>query len=483
MGKYIITNNIYRRLACKSWYNKIPDYFWKSTYLKIRFISNALRAQKPSYYLYSKNLKPFWRGLFALSIPNQAWLKEPYRSRYPSHPAQPPLQPVRYALSISLSNDARIRPYRNNVSFTPQWSIPISYRSAILSKPNGFKAFSFTHKSTGFARSISVARPPKKPIYPEAGFTQASHIRFGLNRINCLWQTSGSQNRLQPAQTRQAFLSSCHLFRGPYQRLLACYFSPRQYLSWERCFRSYKKLFSQTPIWYPFSSFTRRRWLLRPSTHRIPRREKYRLRHYSQTNPAFTTQALNNSFQKHKSTLASGQFFLPAYGLAKTAQIYCYAQTPARKPLRTGSVNIISTGRLGISYISNKFASAPRKHLAFLSRPRRYRTYNSPAQARLSFGKNTNQEFYRQRNPFSSLAPSLQSHQLVQKALSSGRIPINNFRHFAQPVAYSPGPVSLYRQSSDIETARELFIPRSIRICAKEHSANAYLKEQVYFNY
>lgn len=438
---------------------------------KGRVTQHAQRHKKFASFLRRNKSYPLW-----WSFPNplvlqktQNQMDSPKLCETP--PAQQPLHTSRANPKHYLHNNSWACQDKFNKNTTIQWpiskyywteEIPSCYHLATLPSPIATKSSWANHISSRFLsqEDASISQTNYSP-----------HSELRLKRPNCLRQKNRkSKSRLQSAQTWSCFISSPNLSRRTYSRQHSRPTPSRRhdYPESNHKHRVSKKLSLKIAQANLLNPRPWRWWVLQRTIHRILRRQKHWLCNCStdhQSNQAFTTQPEVSKFQKAS---GGGRILLSTndscpYQVEETTSLCC--NSPANIRRTYSATNTFQTWQIYVSGICYQPISKAGEYLAILQLPSHYRKYYQRTKTGFCSKQNTSQKVSSESNLFPFAPFLLQYHQLVQKTLSSQRIPACNFGNHPHRFISTTSKVSKIRQQKHSQDAQWLHLPEFIQTC------------------
>ena len=190
-----------------------------STYLLVRFITDAPRTQKSRYFVHREKSYTFRWSISYFSLPSLHQVQDCVIQVAFLDPTQQSLLNYRKHFGCDVSEYARDWSYRNDRSSQTQRSVSISCWSSCISGSN----YSTTILATPFTRWSNEASLCTFTIFKddvtEASSSQEHDSRYGLHRSDSLWKTGACSCWIQSDQTWTSVISSALMLRWHHQRL------------------------------------------------------------------------------------------------------------------------------------------------------------------------------------------------------------------------------------------------------------------------
>src|SRR5258708_2441303 len=304
------------------------------------FVSDAQRAPKNPSFIRGFNPHPLRRNAAVSTVLSKTRFEAPVPAL---HSLAPPGQ------FLPRCRASSVPALQHGCWAQADFRYPHLGVQPIFSTPSRADALSIRHDPQGFPARFASRRteridpPPRPTAAKNASASQGFHAFHpgpGLDRSSLIWlDDSGSTNRLQPAQTLSAFLSSAGLLRRPYPGQsswsapagkLSCRGGSRSVLS--ALPRQTSCLYASQKNLGPASG--RRRFLQWPF-HPISRRFPDQLCHCGQADSSFEGPGhpASLSHLPPTSILAGRGAFLSSHGVDFASSIYSHppAQTLPRR--------------------------------------------------------------------------------------------------------------------------------------------------------
>lgn len=345
-------------------------------------------------------------------------------------------------------------------------NLPQSYYNKTLSTQTFTKGYSPNCQSAQFATTEIV-------FYPF--YSNQCNIRYRPNSNYRLWQARAHQNWLQSPQTGKTLLLPVSLFRIQPPGILAGKPALGEYRS-SKISQTYpKRMYSQITETRKKNSYPSRLTLLRPQIHRILRREKNWLHHRSNNNQANTRDNSSTKISSLQKRLGNSRIYLSATWLENSPSFCCSAKASARKPRRSVSTESLCNKRIRLQNYCNQSQIKTQTHLEFpQSKSKELRIKYQRAKEQLSINKNSNPELHSKYCLSSTAFVCLQYCQLVQAAMSTQGIPLQNITN------YSPRFINNTSQISQIWRQKYTKVPYWLPI--SKFALSNYGKDQEYGN-
>ncbi len=383
-----------------------------STYLLVRFILDAPRAQKSPHFLHWKKYYARWWSISCFSIPSPHKIQELVVQYLFPTSAQQSLYHRRKCSCLDLSRHARHRSHRNNSSPQTQWSVSLSGRPSSISRPNNTtQIFNTTLRDRPFSIAFSSFSIIEDNV-TEASFTQENDSRYGLNCFDSLWKTGAGSCRIQSDQTWTSIISSALMLRRHRQRLYPCGTSSRQRVYISRNDRLARCIICQNTTDRKTCFYPCRQRVLRSRDYR-----EYRVRafahvcHCGKTNQSDQETAFISTVSQSNARDPDSRSFLSTQQLETTLPVCYHSTTDTRRSDRT--TFSVFYGQIQLPSHCDQYETQASQYLALLQWPCCDRAYYQRTQKRLSVSKDSNKTFCSERIIFSHPLVFIQSCELV----------------------------------------------------------------------
>src|SRR3989338_3882716 len=388
------------------------------TYFLIRLSSDGkTQPQKPQNIFYQQKRYAFCRTAFTTKILSENPTSFLAVSLCFLSATEQPLQYHRRDVGVSLSNLSGDWTDRSKLSFKTERCVPLSYRPSRLSQSDNIATFPVTDGPVSTIEAQKATRQTALGYDSETSSAYADYLRLGLNRPYSLWQTGDGSHRIQSRKTRQTIVSSTPLFQRRHQGLLA-WATPSRRCSYRyRNNRTPYRFFCQIASLGKERNYQGRQGFLRPQDHRVSGIQETLFCHCGEayiTHQKKTIRpALPKIFIRHRGR----RIHVSAKQLEKRVSIYRDTTSNTGRPYRR-TYSFLNR-QIQLSDHRNKHATHSSQHMEVLQWPSLGRTYYQRTQRGLPLSKDPDKTFCSKRGVFSYPFIFLQSHKLVQTAVSA----------------------------------------------------------------
>lgn len=461
----------------KMYHIDIKSYLTQ-TVPKVRYLSNAKRTEKYTFFLRRKAAHSLcWNGNFPCFLwKNRNQEIIPAIRSFLSTQYTLPL--LRFNPDHYLHLGGRDWAVNQQPNSKVQWFIPKISRHSIFSKSCCPSTFSQTSSYSSHSPNCSCSRPfTAKDIYSFREPTDKPDMGYRFNSANCLRTSSGFHGWVQSTKTWKTFISSITLYRISYPNILACILSTRKclYKCWD-C-KIYEPMFGQsTQDYLPYKN-PRQFWVFQRQLPQVYRGERHRLYYCCQIDSQNQGQDLCwiSSFPERETWQGVRRVLSSTARLGKTSPIYCNASTLAGRRARTFATDPLETQKICISCFCNQPFPNTKKGVVFLLFKSKYRRRNQRVKKRFCLKQDTNGAFSCQSALFSFTGSCVQPGQLVYLSLFTKRL------SFLDTANASFESVSLTREISKIWQQKRLKASRKLRI--SKPFRIRFIKDQKVKNY
>ncbi len=422
------------------------------TYLLVRFVQNAQRAQKSRYFIHRKTSYAFRWSISCLSVPSPIKVQGLVVQCSTTTSTQQSLLDCRKYSRSEVSEYAWRWSYRNDRSSQTQRSVSISCWSSCISESNN----STTIPTTPFTQwsnetpisSFSVI----KDDVAKTLSSQEYDSRYGLHRSDSLWKTGACSYRIQSDQTWTSIISSALMLRRHHQRLYPCGTSSRQRVYISRNDRLARCIICQNT--------TDRKTCFYPCRQRVLRSRDYRedrvrafahVCHCGKTNQSDQETSFISTVPQSNARDPDSRSFLSTQQLETTLPVCYHSTTDTRRSDRT--TFSVFYGQIQLPSHCDQYETKASQYLALLQWPCCDRAYYQRTQERLPISKDSNKTFCGKRVIFPHSLVFIQYYQLVQTSMSPRKVSYNDSQ-FTQStsLAYSRR-TGAFRQSTNTQIA------------------------------
>lgn len=400
-------------------YSTKPSF--RETYLLVRFLGYALRPQKSCSYIRWEEPHSLWRSLSSSSFLQTDTITFSSVSESKISSAQQSLQYRRGDVSIDLSNCTWHWPHRNIAPIKIQWCFPISHWIIHISKSNDLTTLSF---ADGALSAYKTQKTPRQIALDHDPKTQASntnYLRSGLYSPCPVRQTGDGSHRLQSHKARQTLLSSPSMFQRYHQRLLAWRASPWRYSYIHRNYRTVRRILFPITSLSKKCNYPSRQGILRPQDCGISGIQENPLCHCCKAYKAHKEKTFRSILQGIFIRYRDRRVYVSTNGLEKGIPFCSDTASYSRRPHRAAYPFL--DGQIQLPDYCNKYEAQSSQYLEVLQWPSIRRTYYQRTKGELPLSKDPDETFCSQRGLFSHPSFFLQSHKLVQTAMSTRGVP------------------------------------------------------------